>query len=71
MTNPNISLVKSLYAAFQGGLWQMTGEGRADGARRTARRVGHYRAALRRAAGLATPPAAADAPAPPAGAACR
>lgn len=50
------------YAAFQAGLWQMTGEGgpdgTGDGARRTAARVAHYRTHLHRAAGAALPAAA-------------
>jgi hypothetical protein len=52
-----VAAYRLCYAAFQGGLWQMTGEGGADGAARTAARVARYRAALHRAAGTALPTA--------------
>jgi len=44
------------YAAFQGGLWHMTGEAGPEGAPRTAAQVARYRAHLRRAVGLAAVP---------------
>ncbi|HET9068553.1 MAG TPA: hypothetical protein VFN28_07890 [Amaricoccus sp.] len=44
------------YAAFQAGLWRMTGEGGPDGAPRTATQIARYRAVLRRAAGLGAAP---------------
>ncbi|HVH04241.1 MAG TPA: hypothetical protein VM891_15075, partial [Amaricoccus sp.] len=55
-----VAACRLCYAAFQGGLWRMTGEAGPDGAPRTGRQIGRYRAALRRAAGLA----AAEAPEP-------
>jgi hypothetical protein len=52
-----VAACRLCYAAFQGGLWQMTGEGSPEGAPRTERQVARYRAALHRAAGAALPSA--------------
>ena len=48
-----VAAFRLCYAAFQGGLWRMTGEGGPDGAWRTERQVARYRALLRRETGLA------------------
>jgi hypothetical protein len=51
-----VAAFRFCYAAFQGGLWHMLGEGDGDGAARTRRRVQACLAELRGATGTAPPP---------------